>query len=245
MEEEETGIMSLTEDLRGCAKILEIDFISFCSRDRWDVAPEYGRPNVYLEDALGIISIGYALNHAPIQNLPESRSAYMLEHDYANRHLDQASHKIARFLEKRGFDAIGFDAGAGFYRKIGKSPERIAGDISHKHAAVAAGLGKFGLNNLVLSPKWGPRIRLTTVITNAQLEYSHIPQENPCLTHECKECVKICPVHALDGWVREYDPEIGWVMDKKKCHEYAFITLKGQRCGLCIKVCPVGVNRNE
>ncbi|NIN01046.1 MAG: epoxyqueuosine reductase, partial [candidate division Zixibacteria bacterium] len=93
----------------------------------------------------------------------------MLEHDYANRHLDQASHKIARFLEKRGFKAIGFDAGAGFYGKAGKSPERIAGDISHKHAAVAAGLGKFGVNNLVLSPKWGPRVRLTTVITNAQL----------------------------------------------------------------------------
>ncbi len=237
--------MSLTEDLRGYAEILEIDFISFCSVDSFDTGPEDRKPTVYLEDAIGIISIGYELNHAPIQNLPQSRSAYMLEHDYANRHLDQASHKIARFLEKRGFNAIGFDAGAGFYGKAGKAPGRIAGDISHKHAAVAAGLGKFGVNNLVLSPKWGPRIRLTTIITSAQLEYSRIPQENPCLTHECEECVKICPVHALDGWKGKYDPEKGWGMDKEKCYRYIFTTLKGQRCGLCIKACPVGLNRNR
>lgn len=237
--------MDLTEDLREYAKVLEIDFISFCSVEGFGWTPENRRPNVYLEDAQSIISIGYKLNYAPIQNLPGSRSSYMLEHDYANRHLDQVSHKIARFLEKRGFNAIGFDAGAGFYGKAGKAPGRIAGDLSHKHAAVAAGLGKFGLNNLVLSPQWGPRIRLTTMITSAQLEYSVAPPENPCLTGECEKCVEICPVRALNGWEGEYDPERGWAMDKRKCYDYIFTTLKGQRCGLCIKACPVGLNRNR
>ena len=54
--------------------------------------------------------------------------------------------------------------------------------------------------------------------------------------------VDFCPVHALDGWKGKYDPEEGWVMDKKKCYEYIFTILKSQRCGLCIKVCPVGLN---
>ena len=235
-------IMGLSEDLSKYAKALEIDFIGFSPADNFDAAPEDRKPKVYLEDALSIVSIGYRLNYTSIQNLPESRSVYMLEHDYANRHLDQSSHKVTRFLEKRGFKAIGFDAGAGFYAKIGKSPETIAGDFSHKHAAVASGLGKFGLNNLVLSSKWGPRIRLTTIITNAQLEYSRAHEENPCPADECMKCIEICPVHALDGWKGKYDPEEGWVMDKRKCYDYAFITLKGQRCGLCIKVCPVGLN---
>ena len=234
--------MGLTEDLRECAKALEIDFIGFSPADSFDGAPEDRRPKVYLEDAVSIVSIGYKLNYTSIQNLPESRSAYMLEHDYANRYLGQSSHKVTRFLEKRGFKAIGFDAGAGFYAKIGKSPETIAGDFSHKHAAVASGLGKFGLNNLVLSSKWGPRIRLATIITNAQLEYNRTHEENRCPTEECLKCIEICPVHALDGWKGKYDPERGWVMDKRKCYDYIFTTLKGQRCGLCIRVCPVGLN---
>lgn len=234
--------MGLREELESYAKVLEIDSICFSSVDRLDEAPEDRRPTVYLQNARSVISIGYKLNYSSIQNIPKSRSAYMLEHDYANRHLDQASHKITRFLEKRGFSAIGFDSGAGFYIKVGKSPKEFAGDFSHKHAAVACGLGKFGLNNLVLSPKWGSRLRLTTIITNAQLEYrpSHI--ENPCLINECKKCVKVCPVHALEGWKGQYDPEKGWMIDKRKCYHYIFTTLKGQRCGLCIKECPVGLH---
>lgn len=233
--------MGSTEDLGDYARLLELDFIGFCSAESFDEAPEDRRPRVYLEDARSIISIGYKLNYAPIQNLPASRSAYMLEHDYANRHLDETSQKIARFLEERGFDAIGFDSGAGFYHEAGKTPERFAGDFSHKHAAVACGLGKFGLNNLVLSPRWGPRIRLATVITNAKLGYDRPLEKNTCLTPECEECVKICPVHALDGWKGRYDPGKGWVIDKRKCYDYIFTTLKGQRCGLCIKACPVGL----
>ena len=236
-------IMSLTEDVREYAKSLNLDYIGFCSVDRFDQAPEDKRPQVYLENPRSVISISYKLNYTSIQNLPASRSAYMLEHDYANRHLAQASHKISRFLEAKGFDAIGFDAGAGFYHEAGKTPARFAGDISHKHAAVACGLGKFGLNNLVLSVDGGPRIRLTTIITNSELKYSHVIEENPCLLHECERCVKICPVHALAGWERTYDPERGWIIEKKKCYEYIFTTLKGQRCGLCIKACPVGLNR--
>jgi len=120
--------------------------------------------------AAGIMSIGYKLNYTQIQNLPKSKSAYMLEHDYANRHLDESSHLIARFLEEKGYLVIGFDSGAGFYHEAGKTPKEIAADISHKHVAVACGLGKFGLNNLVISPNWGPRVRLATIITGATLE---------------------------------------------------------------------------
>jgi len=94
-------------------------------------------------------------------------------------------------MEERGFDAIGFDSGAGFYQQAGKRPQRLAGDFSHKHTAVVCGLGNFGLNNLVISPRWGLRIRLATIITNAELKYDRILEENPC--NDCEECVKICP----------------------------------------------------
>jgi len=155
---------------------------------------------------------------------------------------------LSEYAKKVELDFIGFcsveslnqapEDRTGFYHEAGKRPKRLAGDLSHKHAAVACGLGSFGLNNLVISPGWGPRIRLATILTNAELKYDRILQENPC--HDCVECVKICPVHALDGWKGKYDPRRGWVIEKKKCYDYIFTTLKGQRCGLCIKACPVG-----
>lgn len=81
------------------------------------------------------------------------------------------------------------------------------------------------------------------MITDAELEYDGPAEENPCPTCECKACVDICPVHALDGWAGNYDPKVGWVIDKKACYDCIFTTLKGQRCGLCIKACPVGLER--
>jgi epoxyqueuosine reductase QueG len=239
----EVDSMNLTREVQAYAKNLELDWIGFCPAERLDDAPPDRRPRIYLETVNSIISIGYRLNVTPIQNLPASRSAYMLEHDYANRHLDRAAQVIARFLEERGHKAVGFDAGAGFYHEAGKTPERFAGDFSHKHAAVACGLGRFGLNNLVLSPRWGPRIRLATILTNAELRYNNPLDENTCPAHECEKCVQICPVHALDGWETRYDPETGWQMNKRACYEYIFTTLRGQRCGLCIKACPVGLEK--
>lgn len=233
--------MSLTEELKEYAKTLEINFIGFSPVNRFVEAPEGKKPTDYLENGQTVISIAYKLNYSSIQGLPKTRSTYMLNHEYTNRRLDQASHMIAGFLEKKGVDAIGFDAGAGFYRKAGKTPDSIVSDFSHKHCAVACGIGKFGLNNLILSPEWGPRFRLTSIITSAQLEYSPPFQGNPCLTTECKKCIEICPVHALDEWKGKYDPEKGWGVDKKKCYEYMFMTHGGQRCGLCIKVCPIGL----
>lgn len=237
--------MSLARDLRDYARDLHLDFIGFCPADALGAGPADTAPTRYLEDARSVISIGYKLNYASIQGLPTSRSAYMLEHDYANRHLDQASHLLTRFLGEHGFAAIGFDSGAGFYHEAGKTPKRFAGDISHKHVAVACGLGLFGLNNLVLSPRWGPRIRLTTVITSTALEQNDVLQNNSCPAQECEACVKVCPVHALDRWQKNYDPQTGWIIDKKRCYDYIFTTLKGQRCGLCIKACPVGLESSS
>jgi len=232
--------VSLIDDVRTYTRQLDLDCVGFCAVNALACAPAQGCPQRYLPSARSVISIGYRLNWASVQHLPTSRSAYMLEHDYANRHLDRAAQRIARYLERCGYRAMGFDSGAGFYREAGKAPERYAGDLSHKHAAAACGLGRFGINNLLLHPQFGPRFRLATVITDAELEVGPSLTENPCLGAECLECVRICPVGALDGWRGTYTPEQGWGMDKARCYAYIFDTLKGQRCGLCIKACPIG-----
>ena len=70
------------------------------------------------------------------------------------------------------------------------------GDVSLRHAAVAAGLGNFGRHNLVIRPRMGSRVVFTAVITN--LELSSDPPVTERLCTDCNICVENCPAHALD-----------------------------------------------
>lgn len=230
--------------LRALAQRCRIDAIGFAPTSTFHGAPAGKRPEDYLPSAVSVISIGYHLNHGPIQNLPKSRSAYMLEHDYANRHLAACAQRVVRRLEAEGNEAVGFDAGAGFYTRFADTPHGLAGDFSHKHTAYACGLGSFGVNNLILTANYGPRIRFTSILTSAELPAARAPRVTLCRSPACDACVQLCPVGALDAWNDGYSASEGWVIAKRKCYAYIFDTLGGQRCGLCIKACPVGLARS-
>jgi epoxyqueuosine reductase QueG len=72
----------------------------------------------------------------------------------------------------------------------------LVGDLSLRHAAVAAGLGVFGRHNLVINPRFGTRIIFTAVLTELPLE-SDPPVEDE-LCDQCNLCVEACPAQALD-----------------------------------------------
>ncbi|MBP2640228.1 MAG: hypothetical protein H6Q66_1179 [Firmicutes bacterium] len=69
-------------------------------------------------------------------------------------------------------------------------------DFSHRHAAVAAGLGTFGRHNLVIHPRFGTRIGLTAFVTDLELEPDEKINQDLCI--HCDLCVKNCPGGALD-----------------------------------------------
>lgn len=72
------------------------------------------------------------------------------------------------------------------------------GGVYLKDAAVFAGLGVVGKNNLFLDQKWGPRVRLRSILIQGHLPPGG-PLENfdPC--HLCPmPCLEACPVNALD-----------------------------------------------
>lgn len=179
-----------------------------------------------------MVSMAMKMNRTTILNLPKTRKEYRMLYETTNAKLNSIAMKIAQFLEEQGYEAIPIPASSPYNR------QDITGDISHKHVAVAAGLGKFGINNLVLTPEHGPYVRFVTVLTNAPLKPDKPLNKNPCLENKCMQCVKICPVKALEN--PKHNPEEGWQMDKKKCYQYIHVALDGEVCGLCIKACPIG-----
>jgi ferredoxin len=74
-------------------------------------------------------------------------------------------------------------------------------NVSHKPLAVAAGLGQFGLNRLILHPRFGGFMMLTTLLIDAKVDVYDQPIDyNPCI--DCKLCVAACPTGAIreDGY---------------------------------------------
>lgn len=195
-------------------------------------SPKGHQPQDFLPSTKSLISMGMKMNRTTILNLPKTRKEYRMLYETTNAKLNSIAMRIAQFLEEQGYEAIPIPASSPYNR------QDITGDISHKHVAVAAGIGKFGINNLVLTPEHGPYVRFITVLTNAPLKPNKPLNKNPCLGHKCMQCVKICPVGALEN--PKHNPEEGWKMDKKKCYQYIHVTLDSEVCGLCIKACPIG-----
>ena len=110
--------------------------------------------------------------------------------------------------------------------------------FSHRHAAYLAGMGTFGYNNMLLTERYGPRIRLASIVTSAELP-SGSPMDRQLCTG-CRRCVRECPVNA----VTDAGYPVG-ITEKQRCVEIsASLAAKGvSPCGRCIAVCPIGDDR--
>ncbi|MFW6155511.1 MAG: hypothetical protein ACOC95_09865 [Planctomycetota bacterium] len=134
------------------------------------------------------------------------------------------------------------------------------GPFSHRHAATRAGLGEFGYNNVVLTPQFGPRQRLNSVITDAVLAPDPLLAEPLCLRDECRLCLKACYQHAVtmrdDPEVTDYrsvetvDPDAIFIDTPSKSDPVLCMSRTEGRenwptRGDCIRICPLPAGRRR
>lgn len=156
----------------------------------------------------------------------------------ANRILDELAFKAAVAFQKEGYHSLPIPASQVLDR------ENWHAAISHKAVARMAGLGWQGKNLLLITPQFGSRIRLVTVLTKAPL-IADTPVKNRC--GRCMLCRNSCPAKAIRGvnTVDHYaDREQALYFSRcveKLTKEYAALPEIGAPiCGVCIKVCPFG-----
>jgi len=227
-------LKSLTKKVKDFVRSRGAALVGIASPERLLNAPKGHSPKDFLPNVKSLISIAVKINRSSILQLPKTRKEYKLNYDMANLKLNSLAWETACFLEDKGYEAIPIPASRPYNLK------EIFGDLSHRHVAVAAGLGRFGLNNLVLTPNYGPYVRFVTVLTNAPLTLDNPLDKDICLREKCLKCVEICPVKALENPV--YNPIEGWRINKEKCFHYIYVVLGGDVCGLCIKACPIPGN---
>ena len=109
--------------------------------------------------------------------------------------LSRIGYRLSRSLENKGFQAVAVPPFNPI--EISEETRGLVGDFSLRHAAVSAGLGYIGRNNLLITPEFGPRVRLAAVITDADLESSFRSIKLNCGT--CAVCIEKCPAKAISS----------------------------------------------
>jgi len=134
------------------------------------------------------------------------------------RELQLIGYRVAKKLRQHGWRALHLPPSKqnGAFRTA---------PFYHMPAMYLAGLGTLGLNASILTPQFGPRVFVTSILTDCPLP-AGAPMDQGMCTH-CGECVANCPIGALDGegWKNPY-----------ACASYGC-------CSTCIAICPVGADR--
>jgi len=181
------------------------DLVGIASVDRFDHAPEEGKPQYYMPDARSVIVIatrileGICDVFGSFEETGKTISPYFW-HGYSQLNWANSwiAIQIGKLLEDKGFKVIPFPPTGINYRHLDKNSD--IPDFYNKHAAVAAGLGEFGLNRLLITPQFGTHQRLVPLITNADLKPDPM-YSGPklCRPDKCKSyCVRKCPHKAFE-----------------------------------------------
>ncbi|MBT8353512.1 MAG: epoxyqueuosine reductase [Desulfofustis sp.] len=135
------------------------------------------------------------------------------------------------------------------------------GGIHLKDAAVLSGLGCIGKNNMLVTPEFGPRIRLRALTLAVDLPTTGKQEFDPCTG--CQQwCRKACPQMALsmkiscasvsqdslpgrDGNYSRQLCDIQMVIDEEQAREHTFKDFEDpvkliKYCRFCELSCPVG-----
>jgi len=168
------------------------------------------------------VAIAVPMRHDMVRLAPDSPTCTETAFEY----LEAA--KIAMVIA-RYINLLGFDARAHVDANYRVMCIPIAAD---------AGLGELGRLGLLITPRYGPRVRLSVVTTDlplAQDEPIAFGVQHFCTI--CRKCAEICPSGSVDrGDKREINGVVKWQSEQDTCYRY-WRTV-GSDCALCMKICP-------
>ncbi len=240
-------LVTAGEELEAFARSLGAEIYGVASAEAFKEFPQKPQPSKFVPDAKSVVIVGMpftreiyatvakpelaeifrsgaddaALTGKDIAKPPAGAERFYTkdEQTILNHEVGLIGYKIAWKLHREGYQAFYFPA------PFKQEPRFRTAPFYFMPAMYLAGMGQMGLNCSMLTPEYGPRIWVTTVITNKEL-----PADQPIGPRyyenckSCMECVKRCPSQSLDGK--------GW-KNIFRCASYGC-------CGTCLSVCPVG-----
>ncbi|MFH1777268.1 MAG: hypothetical protein ABH952_06910 [Candidatus Omnitrophota bacterium] len=193
------------------------------SGQRIEFSPEIER----LKDKYcSAISVGMGLASDVVETIVDHPTLiYSWHYRQLNSALDQIALRIVHYIKECNYSTLPIAASQLVDWKRQKA------HLSHKHVADLAGIGWWGRNNLIVSPKFGSRLRFVTILTNLPLKRDN-PLNRDC--GQCRRCINVCPAGAIREKREDFEHE--------KCYQTLrnFSKLAGVKyhiCGICIRAC--------
>jgi len=204
------------------------------AQDRWNVKIGFTKlPNQLIFKGKAVL-FEYALvciqemKKEKIEHAPERIAGAEVMRVYGT--LGLAVSDIARWLRSKGFNC--------------QADHPLGGLVNTSPLAGKAGMGWIGRHGLLITPEFGPRVRIAPVFVEGKLfEYTD-NQNNRWIEDWCKRCGKCecaCPTGAINSEKKktiEGIPDISTTktcIDRERCFPYFNKTFG---CSVCIKVCP-------
>jgi epoxyqueuosine reductase QueG len=215
------------------------DLVGFAPVERWDeageVPPDF-RPRAVWPPAKTVIALGMEMPLPIVETTPSILHKEL--YDTSNRELDRLAYDLTRFLNRLGHASFFFPRDG--YGSLQALRENNLAAFSHVLAAKYAGLGTIGASHNLLTPEFGPRVRLVSVFTEVSLPPDPMIEKELCI--KCTACAKCCPKAAIhmrpDQVIGDYDKaaclEMTEELTARRCYP----------CGICTKVCPIGTDRS-
>jgi epoxyqueuosine reductase len=173
------------------------------------------------------ISLGVHLSDKVLESIEDGPTPlYFFHYQRVNILLDEMALRITFHIQNEGFDALPIPASQVI------DWQRQRGHLSHKHVAKEAGLGWIGRNNLLITPQFGSRVRLVSILTDIPLKPGEPVQRN---CGDCRNCISVCPARAIVDNPLEFDHIGCYEKIKVLCRER---NIRHYICGICIKACP-------
>lgn len=199
----------------------------------------------YSEYGFGL-SLARKLDNSIIDNISNGPTDSYYDHYHqVNNELNTKVKEIADLFNVNDIKAYPVMATVDDYEIDEKYGATLRYPISHKMIATRAGTGWIGKTDLLITTRFGPRVRLASVlITSCSLGTGTPITESHC--GSCNICVQHCPVEAASGesWTIEKDRDKFY--DPFKCRNYCKkisaekIQKQISLCGICMSVCPKG-----
>ncbi|WP_432736263.1 4Fe-4S double cluster binding domain-containing protein [Maridesulfovibrio sp. FT414] len=224
------------EKLLNEAKSWGADLIGIADTNR--LANMETRPASLLNGFPRAISIAVQLADGIMDGITDvPTELYSQHYQRVNALLDNIACRVSSFIQNNGGRALPIPASQILCE------ERFTSYISHKAVAINAGLGWQGKSLLLVTPKYGPRVRLTTILTDLDIT-ADSPIKNRC--GKCTYCTDACPAKAIKNvnTTLHYSSR-NEAVDLDSCvahlnrvsgsgHIARYI------CGVCVSTCPWG-----
>ncbi len=171
--------MTLKEEIRAKAKELGATLVGFSNvaryREYYPDSPTVFHPDRIWPEAKSVVVMAVPMPLPIVESTPSIN--YQELYTTSNIMLDRIAYDLVLRLMEKGHPAIW--APRDCYSDLKYLVNNAMSSFSHVIAGYLAGLGTIGWNHTLLTKEYGPRHRLVSVLTSAEIEPDEVMKKKP------------------------------------------------------------------